>query len=210
MTKVRVAGFSISLDGFGAGPEQSLENPLRILIHGDDDDMHPRHLLLDLGGAFHTRGIRQLDVHQHHVRLRLRNFLQRLRHPRPAGIIEKNIRLHPHPPHRPAQRTKRPSVSGVQSAKVVGDDGGGDDDAIHVDEEGRVRVKFAWDRDSTSGDASSSWLRVSEGWAGAAFGIVALPRVGQEVLVAFLDGVSLTAVPERSRRVMRACKGSKA
>ena len=83
-------------------------------------------------------------------------------------------------PWRPARRTPKPSVYGVQSAIVVGPPG----QEIHTDEHGRVRVQFPWDRDAQG----SCWLRVAQGWAGAGLGLFALPRVGQEVLVAFLNG----------------------
>src|SRR6185503_12748526 len=53
---------------------------------------------------------------------------------------------------------------------------------------GRVRVRFAWDRSGKTDIAASCWLRVSHAWAGGGFGWMALPRVGQEVLVTFLDG----------------------
>ncbi len=87
-------------------------------------------------------------------------------------------------PFRPAQRTPWPRISGLQSAIVVGPKG----EEIHCDEHGRVKVQFHWDRDGQYDDKSSCWLRVSHGWAGAAFGMFALPRVGQEVLVGFWEG----------------------
>lgn len=87
-------------------------------------------------------------------------------------------------PYRPALRTTKPTIQGLQSAVVTGPRG----EEIHTDELGRVRVQFHWDREGKHDDASSCWMRVSQGWAGSGFGIVALPRVGQEVLVAFLEG----------------------
>ncbi|KYF67066.1 type VI secretion system tip protein TssI/VgrG [Sorangium cellulosum] len=87
-------------------------------------------------------------------------------------------------PYRPAQRTPRPLVHGMQSGVVVGPPG----DEIHTDAHGRVRVQFPWDRLGGHDEHSSCWLRVCQGWAGAGYGLFALPRVGQEVLVAFLEG----------------------
>jgi type VI secretion system secreted protein VgrG len=85
---------------------------------------------------------------------------------------------------RPLHQTHRPVIHGVQTAIVVGPPG----EEIHVDEHGRVKVQFHWDRQG-KGDASSScWVRVSQGWAGAGWGTVFLPRVGHEVVVAFLEG----------------------
>jgi len=86
--------------------------------------------------------------------------------------------------YRPERRTPRPRVQGVQSAVVVGPPG----EEIHVDEFGRVRVQFHWDREGSYNDLSSSWIRVSQGWAGSDHGFLALPRVGQEVLVEFFEG----------------------
>ncbi|WP_318466919.1 type VI secretion system tip protein TssI/VgrG, partial [Photobacterium leiognathi] len=59
---------------------------------------------------------------------------------------------------------------------------------IYCDEYGRVKVSFPWDRYANHDDKASCWLRVSQGWAGAQYGMVALPRVGHEVIVSFLDG----------------------
>ena len=87
-------------------------------------------------------------------------------------------------PYRPPIRTPRPSAHGLQSATVVGPPGA----EIHTDEFGRVRVQFPWDREGTNDDNSSCWMRVSQGWAGAAYGMFMIPRVGQEVLIAFLEG----------------------
>lgn len=86
--------------------------------------------------------------------------------------------------YRPPLETLKPKVNGVESATVVGPPG----EEIHCDEFGRVRVHFHWDRESKMDDDSSCWLHVSHPWAGAAYGAVNLPRVGQEVLVDFLGG----------------------
>ncbi|EYF05451.1 type VI secretion system tip protein TssI/VgrG [Chondromyces apiculatus] len=86
--------------------------------------------------------------------------------------------------YRPARRTRRPRVEGVQSAVVVGPAG----EEIHVDEFGRVRVQFHWDREGTYDDDSAVWIRPSQGWAGAGYGLLDIPRVGQEVLVEFFEG----------------------
>lgn len=87
-------------------------------------------------------------------------------------------------PYRPAQTTPRPRIPGVQSAVVVGPKG----EEIHTDELGRVRVQFHWDRDGKHDEKSSCWVRVSQGWAGAAYGMMTIPRIGQEVLVGFWEG----------------------
>ncbi|EKF4949574.1 type VI secretion system tip protein VgrG, partial [Salmonella enterica] len=90
----------------------------------------------------------------------------------------------------PADRTwrvpplRKPSVDGPQSAVVTGPAG----EEIFCDEHGRVRVKFRWDRYNPATEASSCWIRVSQAWAGPGFGNLAIPRVGQEVIVDFLNG----------------------
>ncbi len=87
-------------------------------------------------------------------------------------------------PFRPMPLTPKPLVRGLESATVVGPPG----EEIHTDEYGRVRVHFHWDRESKRDQESSCWLPTSQPWAGAGFGGVVLPRVGQEVLVEFLGG----------------------
>lgn len=87
-------------------------------------------------------------------------------------------------PFRPALTTPRPTVKGVENATVVGPAG----EEIHTDELGRVRVQFHWDRYGNMDEQSSCWMHVSHPWAGAGYGAINLPRVGQEVLVEFLGG----------------------
>jgi type VI secretion system secreted protein VgrG len=87
-------------------------------------------------------------------------------------------------PFRPLIRDVKPRVQGVESAIVVGPKG----EEIFTDEYGRVRVQFPWDREGAFDEKSSCWLRVSHPAAGAGFGTVNVPRVGQEVLVGFLGG----------------------
>src|SRR5690554_5663685 len=78
----------------------------------------------------------------------------------------------------------RPLMDGPQIAIVTGPEG----EEIHCDEFGRVKVRFPWDRYSENNEHSSAWLRVSQGWAGGQYGFMALPRIGHEVIVSFLDG----------------------
>jgi len=87
-------------------------------------------------------------------------------------------------PYRPARRTPKPILHGVQSATVVGESG----QEIHTDEFGRIRVQMHWDREGQRDEKSSCWIRANHGWSGAGFGFMAIPRVGQEVLVSFLQG----------------------
>lgn len=87
-------------------------------------------------------------------------------------------------PYRPPRRTVKPSALGVETALVVGPP----KQEIHTDEFGRVRIQFFWDLEGKRDAQSSCWVRVSQAWAGMGYGALALPRVGQEVLVAFLGG----------------------
>ncbi|MCD1648528.1 type VI secretion system Vgr family protein [Marinobacter adhaerens] len=82
------------------------------------------------------------------------------------------------------QTPHRPLMDGPQIAIVTGPEG----EEIHCDEHGRVKVRFPWDRYSKNDQHSSAWLRVSQGWAGGQYGFMALPRIGDEVIVSFLDG----------------------
>lgn len=65
---------------------------------------------------------------------------------------------------------------------------GPEGEEIYCDKHGRVRVKFAWERYNNADQSSSCWVRVSQAWAGTGFGNIAIPRVGQEVIVDFLNG----------------------
>jgi type VI secretion system secreted protein VgrG len=85
---------------------------------------------------------------------------------------------------RSPRSTPRPCISGPQTAFVSGKDS----DEILTDEFGRVKVRFLWDRSGSDADKSSCFVRVSQGWAGKKFGMFFLPRIGQEVIVEFLEG----------------------
>ncbi|NTV94546.1 MAG: type VI secretion system tip protein VgrG [Thiobacillus sp.] len=87
-------------------------------------------------------------------------------------------------PFRSSRQTPKPIVQGPQTAVVVGKSG----EEIWTDEYGRVKVQFHWDRYGQMDENSSCWIRVSQPWAGKSWGAVALPRIGQEVIVSFLEG----------------------
>lgn len=86
--------------------------------------------------------------------------------------------------YRPAQVTAWPRTYGPQTAKVVGPQG----ESIWTDRYGRVKVKFHWDRMAKGDDTCSCWVRVSSAWAGQGFGGVQIPRVGDEVVIDFING----------------------
>jgi type VI secretion system secreted protein VgrG len=87
-------------------------------------------------------------------------------------------------PFRPERSTPKPVVQGPQTAVVVGPAG----DEIYVDKYGRVKVQFFWDRLGKHDENSSCWMRVSHPLAGKNWGMIAIPRIGQEVIVDFLEG----------------------
>jgi type VI secretion system secreted protein VgrG len=87
-------------------------------------------------------------------------------------------------PFRPARITPKPVVQGSQTAVVVGPSG----EEIFTDKYGRIKVQFHWDRDGKYDSDSSCWLRVATSWAGRQWGAIQIPRIGQEVVVAFQEG----------------------
>lgn len=85
---------------------------------------------------------------------------------------------------RPERSTPKPVVQGAQTAMVVGKAG----EEIYTDKYGRVKVQFHWDRYGKQDEKSSCWIRVSQLWAGKSWGGIHIPRIGQEVIVSFLEG----------------------
>lgn len=87
-------------------------------------------------------------------------------------------------PYRPELKTKKPVVEGTQTAVVVGKAG----EEIWTDKYGRVKVQFHWDREGKKDENSSCWVRVATPWGGKGYGSVSIPRIGNEVIVDFLEG----------------------
>ena len=87
-------------------------------------------------------------------------------------------------PYRPLSTVARPTIPGPQTAIVVGPVG----EEIYTDPLGRVKVQFHWDRLGKKNQTSSCWVRVGQPWAGKGFGMIQIPRIGEEVVVLFLDG----------------------
>lgn len=85
---------------------------------------------------------------------------------------------------RPARITPQPRIHGSQTAIVVGPSG----EEIYTDKYGRVLVQFHWDREGKKDEKSSCWIRVSSPWTGKNWGMIHIPRIGQEVVVSFLEG----------------------
>ena len=85
----------------------------------------------------------------------------------------------------PPRKTPRPVIAGFQTAIVTGPAG----EEVYTDEHGRIKVQFHWDRQGTSDEHSSCWLRMMQGpWAGGGWGFQFIPRVGMEVAVSFAEG----------------------
>ena len=108
-----------------------------------------------------------------------------------AGAVSRRIRYHNtfrgvlrKTTFVPPRVTPRPRVRGPQTAVVVGPKG----EEIYTDKFGRVKVQFHWDRQGKSDENSSCWVRVSQLWAGKSWGAMYIPRIGQEVVVEFLEG----------------------
>jgi type VI secretion system secreted protein VgrG len=87
-------------------------------------------------------------------------------------------------PYRPARVTRKSLIYGTQTARVVGPAG----EEIYVDAHSRVKVQFYWDRLGKKDEHSSCWVRVASTWAGKQWGMIHIPRIGQEVVVQFLEG----------------------
>jgi type VI secretion system secreted protein VgrG len=96
-----------------------------------------------------------------------------------ADIVPDKVDWKPEP-------SDKPLIDGPQIASVVGPP----NEEIYCDAYGRVKVQFPWDRLGQHNEHSSCWIRVSQNWAGAGWGHMAIPRIGQEVIVSFLDGDS--------------------
>ena len=87
-------------------------------------------------------------------------------------------------PFRPPRLGRKPVIPSTQTAVVVGKSG----EEIWTDQYGRIKVQFFWDREGTRDEKSSCWIRVAQTWAGKSWGAIFIPRMGQEVVVSFLEG----------------------
>jgi type VI secretion system secreted protein VgrG len=129
-------------------------------------DMNASYLLTEIEHQAHTSGYgsRRGSVEEHYS-----NSFRCI----PASV-----------PFRPLRVTPHPTIAGPQPAVVVGPSG----EEIYTDKYGRVKVQFFWDRVGQNNESSSCWIRVSQLFAGKSWGAMFLPRIGQEVIVDFLEG----------------------
>jgi type VI secretion system secreted protein VgrG len=160
------------------------EEAVHLVIHGTSDarsmvsgykftltehyreDMNASYLLTDIEHIAHTSGYgsRRGTVEEQYS-----NSFRCI----PASVTFRPLRVTPHP-----------TVMGPQPAVVVGPSG----EEIYTDQYGRVKVQFFWDRVGQNNENSSCWIRVSQLFAGKGWGAMFLPRIGQEVIVDFLEG----------------------
>lgn len=133
---------------------------------------------LAAGAKFTVEGHARADANTAWIPTRLAMKGTQVDHTNSFEAIPYDIR------YRPPCRTPRPAIAGTQTAKVTGKSG----EEIWTDNYGRVKVKFHWDRSPSRDESSSCWIRVAQGWAGKNWGSFFLPRIGQEVVVSFLDG----------------------
>ena len=140
------------------------------------------------GHGFELYGHYRDDVNQEYTLVELRHTGRAADYRAGAsGALDyrNEFRAIPHDvPYRPRRRTEKPTVKGSQTAMVVGKDG----EEIWTDEHGRIKVQFHWDREGERDENSSCWVRVASRWAGKGWGGVHIPRIGQEVVVDFLEG----------------------
>jgi type VI secretion system secreted protein VgrG len=179
----------------GAGPLRVYEYPAGFLKKGDGEGKgnlrlealeQPKHLIRGegfvrafvSGHKFELKDHYRKDVNKTYV-------LRRVTHEATQENYSNSFEAFPSDlPYRPPLSTLKPLVAGTQTAIVVGKSG----EEIWTDKYGRVKVQFHWDQKGTNNENSSCWIRVDQGWAGKNWGAIFLPRIGQEVIVSYLEG----------------------
>ena len=133
---------------------------------------------LQAGSFFSLQEYRNEDVNQDYI---IKSITHSFKNEKYGNSFEAIPIDHP---VRPIKKTRIPRVAGTHSAFVVGPPG----EEIWTDSLGRIKVKFHWDRSDINNENSSCWLRVSQTWADTGWGHLFIPRIGQEVLVTYVDG----------------------
>jgi type VI secretion system secreted protein VgrG len=144
---------------------------------------------LSAGSLFKFDGCPRADQNREHLVLSANHDLQFSEYeslPQSSGASYRCsfVAMSSQQQFRPSRTTPKPFVQGPQTAVVVGPAG----DQIYTDKYGRVKVQFHWDRYGKKDENSSCWIRVSQPWAGKGWGAVSTPRIGQEVVIDFLEG----------------------
>jgi type VI secretion system secreted protein VgrG len=140
------------------------------------------------GGRFNLKGHYRQDINQTYMLLEVRHLAH-------SGDVRSwdtapfEYRVHfsaiPYDvPFRPPQKTLKPVVRGSQTALVVGKSG----EEVWVDKYGRIKIHFYWDREGSKDENASCWVRVATPWGGKGWGAITMPRIGNEVVVDFLEG----------------------
>lgn len=164
--------------GAAAGPTRAR---IRLEEHHSESrlgrgESHCHHLTP--GHTFTLTGHPRADLNTSHA---VRSVHHQADH---AGYVNSFETTPPTVPFRAPRLTPRPVVAGSHTAQVVGPAG----EEIWTDAHGRIKVQFPWDRLGKKDDKSSCWVRVSQIWAGEGWGALFLPRIGQEVVVSYVDG----------------------
>ncbi|KQQ83768.1 type IV secretion protein Rhs [Xanthomonas sp. Leaf131] len=140
---------------------------------------------LMVGALFALRGFPRHECNQEYLVVSAETTLTAPEHSGGEPPFSSSVRvMESRLPFRSPQRTAKPSIAGLQTAVVTGDT----DEDIAVDAHGRVQVTFHWATAAHPHGAPSCWVRVASMWAGKGWGAMSLPRVGQEVVVSFLEG----------------------
>jgi type VI secretion system secreted protein VgrG len=167
-------GFALKADGDNVSKRRSEElTALAGLLYGSSPLRH-----LASGTAFTLSGHPADPFNGKYVLLSVTHHAERRQYSNNFVAFPATV------PFRPPRRTRKPRIAGAQTAIVVGASG----KEIWTDEYGRIKVQFHWDRLGTNDENSSCWVRVSQSWSGKSWGAFTLPRVGQEVVVSFLEG----------------------
>ncbi|QDU60904.1 Phage-related baseplate assembly protein [Planctomycetes bacterium Pan216] len=159
--------------------EQEAIRALRIGASSNDAHVRPGYRFL-LEGHDHADGAYFISRVEHSVRLSEYTSGEQSAH----GYVNRMQCLPLEVPYRPLPLTPRPVMKGSQTATVVGPA----NEEIFTDKYGRVKVKFHWDRSDHKNPECSCWVRVSQAWAGENYGMITIPRIGQEVVIDFLEG----------------------
>lgn len=152
-------------------------------VEGDDVRLQPglsftliEHPREDLNVHWRTISVHHQGIQFSSLQEEAAGAEQGTRYQQEAVLVPGRIEWRPAP-------LNKPRIDGPHMATVVGPAG----EEIYCDEWGRVKVSFPWDRESANNEFSSCWVRVSQGWAGGSWGAMAIPRIGQDVIIQYVN-----------------------
>lgn len=167
-------GFTLKAEGDATSKRRAEElAALALQLHGGSPLRH-----LASGTAFTLTGHPATEFNKKYVLLEVVHHAERRSYSNRFSAFPASV------PFRPPRTTPRPRIAGSQTAIVVGPSG----KEIWTDEYGRIKVQFHWDQLGKNDADSSCWVRVAQSWSGKNWGAFSLPRVGQEVVISFLEG----------------------